>query len=347
MTGSIRTSGTCRSSTWRRAGTSSRQPARTSSSPSSIPESPSRPRPCAVQRQRVHDRLRRERRSSRQRRHVLSRLGNLTLQFVAATELGPSTRFVAPRDFIWNDDAAARSQRTRDARERHRRPVDEQRGQRPGRRRQRRRHGGRRVQRQADAGQGAQHANGTTSSVRPTRGPTMSVALGIRYAADNGAEVINMSLGRTGPANCGVNPNQSGCAPAVEDAIRYAVGQGIASSSSPPATHSPRAIRRKWWRRSPRAFRAPSRSPPSTGTEGHALVFDLRDVYRAGGARRGVRRIRSDGRHSSADAQSRPGRDLRLARPRSLARRASMRWRISTSSEPRRPRRTCPVSRRC
>src|SRR4051812_1162796 len=31
-------------------------------------------------------------------------LGDLTLQFVAATELGPSSRFVAPRDFIWNDN---------------------------------------------------------------------------------------------------------------------------------------------------------------------------------------------------------------------------------------------------
>jgi subtilisin family serine protease len=30
-------------------------------------------------------------------------LGNLSLQFVAATELQPLTRFVAPYDFIWND----------------------------------------------------------------------------------------------------------------------------------------------------------------------------------------------------------------------------------------------------
>jgi serine protease len=41
------------------------------------------------------------------------------------------------------------------------------------------------------------------------------VAQGIRYAADNGAKVINMSIGRTGPP-----------APAIEEAIKYAVGKG-------------------------------------------------------------------------------------------------------------------------
>src|SRR5439155_21984606 len=42
------------------------------------------------------------------------------------------------------------------------------------------------------------------------------VARGIRYAADNGAKVINMSIGRSGPR-----------APVVEDAINYAVGKGV------------------------------------------------------------------------------------------------------------------------
>ncbi len=41
------------------------------------------------------------------------------------------------------------------------------------------------------------------------------MAQGIRYAADNGAKVLNMSIGRTGPA-----------APVVEDAIKYAVSKG-------------------------------------------------------------------------------------------------------------------------
>ena len=31
-------------------------------------------------------------------------LGDLTLDFVAAPDLGPSSRFVAPHDFIWNTD---------------------------------------------------------------------------------------------------------------------------------------------------------------------------------------------------------------------------------------------------
>jgi subtilisin family serine protease len=39
--------------------------------------------------------------------------------------------------------------------------------------------------------------------------------------------VINMSIGRTGPANCGTAPNTDGCAPAVEAAIKYAVGRGV------------------------------------------------------------------------------------------------------------------------
>src|SRR5262249_9222801 len=45
-----------------------------------------------------------------------------------------------------------------------------------------------------------------------------TVARGIRYAADNGAKVINMSIGRTGPPNT---------APGVEDAMRYAIGKGV------------------------------------------------------------------------------------------------------------------------
>ena len=52
------------------------------------------------------------------------------------------------------------------------------------------------------------------------------VARGIRYAADNGAKVLNMSLGGSGPANCATNPNQADCAPVIEAAMRYAVGKG-------------------------------------------------------------------------------------------------------------------------
>ena len=53
-----------------------------------------------------------------------------------------------------------------------------------------------------------------------------NVARGIRYAADNGANIINLSLGSSGPPDCGTRPNQDGCSPVIESAIRYAVGKG-------------------------------------------------------------------------------------------------------------------------
>jgi serine protease len=49
----------------------------------------------------------------------------------------------------------------------------------------------------------------------PNQGTDDTVALGIRWAADHGANVINMSIGRSGDA-----------APTIESAIRYAVGKG-------------------------------------------------------------------------------------------------------------------------
>ncbi len=52
----------------------------------------------------------------------------------------------------------------------------------------------------------------------PHEGDDSDLALGIRYAADNGAKIINMSIGRTGTA---------GSAPVVESAMRYAVGKGV------------------------------------------------------------------------------------------------------------------------
>jgi serine protease len=52
------------------------------------------------------------------------------------------------------------------------------------------------------------------------------VSRGIHYAADNGAKILNMSLGSSGPADCGTNPNQLDCSPVIEAAMRYAVGKG-------------------------------------------------------------------------------------------------------------------------
>jgi serine protease len=153
-------------------------------------------------------------------------LGAMTLQFVAATELGPPTRFVAPHDFIWNDNLPLDL-------DGHGTHVSGTIGQ---------------LTNNKLTGQGDVANGGGTAGVAfnvklmpvkvldtewddifnaPNIGTDDIVAQGIRYAADNGAKVINMSLGRTGPANCGTSPNQNGCAPVVEDALRYAVGKGV------------------------------------------------------------------------------------------------------------------------
>jgi serine protease len=164
-------------------------------------------------------------------------LGDLTLQFVAATELQPLTRFVAPHDFIWNDALPIDFSG-------HGTHVSGTIGQ---------------LTNNAASGLGDVANGGGTAGVAfnvklmpvkvistewddifgsPNGGTDDVVALGIRYAADNGAQVINMSIGRTGPSNCTTNRNQDGCAPALEDAIKYAVGKGcfvaIAAGNSFP-----------------------------------------------------------------------------------------------------------------
>lgn len=132
-------------------------------------------------------------------------LGDLTLNFVAAPELAPVSRFVAPHDFIWDDNV----------------PVDLE---------------GHGTHVSGTIGQFTNNGQGTAGvafNVRimpvkvivgdwdlifhsPHFGTDDDLARGIRYAADNGANVINMSLGRTGDP-----------APVVEDAVKYAVGKGV------------------------------------------------------------------------------------------------------------------------
>lgn len=134
-------------------------------------------------------------------------LGTVDVPFAAAPELGPSgsPRFVSPRDFIWNDDL----------------PVDLD------------AHG---THVAGTIGQLTNNGSGTAGmayNVRlmpvkviqglwdeifasPFEGTDDVVARGIRYAADNGAKVINLSIGR----------ETGGAAPVVSDALRYAVGRG-------------------------------------------------------------------------------------------------------------------------
>lgn len=131
-------------------------------------------------------------------------LGIIAVPFAFAPELG-GTRFVAPRDFIWDDDA----------------PYD---------------FDGHGTHVSGTVGQltnNAQGVAGMAFNVRimpvkvlggiwdfifgnPTGATDDLLARAIRYAADNGADVINMSLGRSG----------GGPAPVVDDAMRYAISQG-------------------------------------------------------------------------------------------------------------------------
>lgn len=134
-------------------------------------------------------------------------LGRVSVPFAAAPELGASesSRFVAPRDFIWNDDL----------------PVDLD---------------GHGTHVAGTIGQVTNNNSGTAGmayNVRlmpvkvipglwdeifgsPFDGTDDVVARGVRYAADNGAKVINLSIGR----------ETGGAATVVTDAIRYAIGRG-------------------------------------------------------------------------------------------------------------------------
>lgn len=135
-------------------------------------------------------------------------LGIVDVPFAAAPELGASgsTRFTAPHDFIWDDDE----------------PVDLD------------SHGTHVTGTIGQVTNNGVGVAGMAYNVRimpvkiiqavwdqifssPYEGTDDIVARGIRYAADNGAKIINLSIGRT----------EGGAAPVVQDAMRYAVGKGI------------------------------------------------------------------------------------------------------------------------
>jgi serine protease len=132
-------------------------------------------------------------------------LGVIDVPFAVAPELGDA-KFVAPRDFIWNNES----------------PFDlDGHGT----------HVGGTIGQLTNNGVGVA---GMAYNVKlmpvkvidevwdfvfgsPNEATDDVLARGIRYAADNGAKVINMSIGRTG----------GGAPLAVEDAMRYAVGRGV------------------------------------------------------------------------------------------------------------------------
>jgi serine protease len=132
-------------------------------------------------------------------------LGRITVPFAAAPDLAGPGRFVAPRDLIWGDEA----------------PLDFE---------------GHGTHVAGTIGQLTNNGAGVAGmafNVRlmpikaissdwdlildaPNVGTTSIVTAAIRHAADNGATVINMSLGFSGTA----------ALPSVEEALRYAVGKG-------------------------------------------------------------------------------------------------------------------------
>ena len=131
-------------------------------------------------------------------------LGTVDIPFAAAPDLAGPNRFVAPRDFIWNDTD----------------PLDLD---------------GHGTHVAGTIGQLTNNSLGVAGmafNVRimpvkvvdsiwddilgsPFEGTDDVVARGVRYAVDNGAKVLNMSIGRSGPPS-----------PLLQDALLYATSHG-------------------------------------------------------------------------------------------------------------------------
>jgi serine protease len=137
---------------------------------------------------------------------VYPALGLIDVPFAAAPDFGDQSRFVSPRDFVWNDTL----------------PLDLD---------------GHGTHVAGTIGQATNNGIGVAGmafnvKIMPVKviadvwdfifsndagGTDDTVAQGIRYATDNGAHVINMSIGR----------ESGGAATVVEDAVRYAVSKGV------------------------------------------------------------------------------------------------------------------------
>ena len=174
----------------------------------------------------------------------------------------------------------------------------------------------------------------------PNRGrPTMTVARGIRYAADNGAKIINMSIGRDRPAGLGAGRSRP----------RSATPSARASSSRSPAATSSRTGNPTRGDRRDRVARrrARCRSRPSIATKAHAFYSSTGsyvELAAPGGSERGF------GRDGFVFQQTFDFNftDTFLLPPVAVsARRGSTCSATSATSARRWRRRTSPASRRC
>ena len=152
-------------------------------------------------------------------------------------------------------------------------------------------------------------------SARFEGGSDDDVARGIRYAADNGAKIINMSLGSSGPPDCATNSNKFGCSPVVEAAMRYAVGKGVFivvaggnefEDNDPVFGRNPTSVLARSPRRSTACVRRGNRSG-----EEPRLLLEHRQLRRDLRAGRHVTRLRARWYRLSADVRFQLHTDLR------------------------------------
>ena len=179
------------------------------------------------------------------------------------------------------------------------------------------------------------------------------IARGIRYAADNGAKIINMSLGSSGPPNCAAVPNNPDCSPVIEAAMRYAVGKGcfvvVAGGNEfedtvPLYGTNPTSVIAEIASRI-KGVVSVAAVDPAKGHAYYSSTGSYIELAAPGGSERGFgRNSASSGSRRSTSTST----DTFLLPPSQYqSRRASTSSATSATSARRWPRRTSPASRRC